>query len=152
MATDGDGVTDPVRDEVAGRTEEAARAWQALGAPYDSAWALLGSDREEHLAAALQAFEALGAVVPARLTRRRIRALGLTAPAGPRRSTRAHPAGLTAREQEILACLAEGMRNREIAARLFIGERTVATHVSSLMRKLELPSRTAAAAWFHAQA
>jgi DNA-binding CsgD family transcriptional regulator len=52
---------------------------------------------------------------------------------------------LTPREREILALLAEGHSNKEIARRLVISERTARTHVSSILRKLELPSRTQAA-------
>jgi DNA-binding NarL/FixJ family response regulator len=57
------------------------------------------------------------------------------------------PGGLTAREREVLAEVARGQSNRAIAAELVIGERTVATHVSSILTKLGLPSRTAAAAY-----
>jgi DNA-binding CsgD family transcriptional regulator len=52
---------------------------------------------------------------------------------------------LTGREREVLALLAEGHPNQEIADRLFISERTARTHVSNILRKLELPSRTHAA-------
>jgi DNA-binding CsgD family transcriptional regulator len=52
---------------------------------------------------------------------------------------------LTRREREILALVAQGHPNRAIAERLFISERTTRTHVSNILRKLELPSRTQAA-------
>jgi DNA-binding CsgD family transcriptional regulator len=52
---------------------------------------------------------------------------------------------LTKREREILALVAEGCANKEIARRLVISERTARTHVSSILRKLDLPSRTQAA-------
>jgi DNA-binding CsgD family transcriptional regulator len=52
---------------------------------------------------------------------------------------------LTAREREILALVAEGNTNKQIARLLVISERTARTHVSSILRKLDLPSRTQAA-------
>ncbi len=66
-------------------------------------------------------------------------------PRGPRPATRAAPAGLTAREQQVLALLAEGLPDREIFRRLFISERTVHHHVSAVLSKIGVPSRTAAA-------
>ena len=51
---------------------------------------------------------------------------------------------LTTREREILDLVAEGMSNREIAARLCLSEATVKTHVSRILQKLDLPDRTKA--------
>ena len=72
--------------------------------------------------------------------------LGVRAiPRGPRPATRTAPAGLTAREQEVLALLTEGLPDREISERLFISERTVHHHVSAVLSKIGVSSRTAAA-------
>jgi DNA-binding CsgD family transcriptional regulator len=52
---------------------------------------------------------------------------------------------LTAREGEVLALVGQGYANKDIARTLFISERTARTHVSNILRKLELSSRTQAA-------
>lgn len=54
-------------------------------------------------------------------------------------------ARLSAREREVLAVLAEGATNNELAERLFISERTVNRHLSNIFAKLEVGNRTAAA-------
>jgi DNA-binding NarL/FixJ family response regulator len=53
--------------------------------------------------------------------------------------------GLSPREQEVLVIVAEGRTDREIAARLFISERTVHVHVRRILAKLGVASRTEAA-------
>lgn len=54
------------------------------------------------------------------------------------------PDALTQRETEVLRLLAEGQSNKEIASNLSIGEKTVKTHVSSILAKLDVQSRTQA--------
>lgn len=61
----------------------------------------------------------------------------------------AQSGGLTARELEVLRQVARGKSNRAVASALFISEKTVATHVSSILRKLDVPSRAAATAYAH---
>ncbi len=53
---------------------------------------------------------------------------------------------MTPREREVLRLLAEGLTNRQIASRLVVSEHTVHRHVTNILRKLDVPSRTAAAA------
>ncbi|REE94963.1 helix-turn-helix transcriptional regulator [Thermomonospora umbrina] len=55
-------------------------------------------------------------------------------------------AGLTGREREVLALVAQGLGNREIAARLYISPKTASVHVSNILAKLGVASRTQAAA------
>ncbi|MGB9753844.1 MAG: DNA-binding response regulator [Roseiflexus castenholzii] len=55
------------------------------------------------------------------------------------------PEKLTERETDVLRLLALGRANKEIARELNIGEKTVKTHVSAILRKLDVPSRTQAA-------
>lgn len=65
-----------------------------------------------------------------------------------RRGTATSPKDLlTEREREILALVAQGKANKEIAAELVISERTARTHVSNILSKLDLTSRTQAALW-----
>jgi DNA-binding CsgD family transcriptional regulator len=54
---------------------------------------------------------------------------------------------LTARERDVLACIADGMSNQQVASHLGISIRTVGVHVSSLLRKTRSRSRTDAARW-----
>lgn len=55
--------------------------------------------------------------------------------------------GLTAREREVAALIARGGSNREIAAALFVSERTVGAHVSNILAKLDFSSRSQIAVW-----
>ena len=57
--------------------------------------------------------------------------------------------GLTPRELQVLALLAEGATNREIGAQLFMAEKTASVHVSRILSKLDVRSRTEAAAVAH---
>jgi DNA-binding CsgD family transcriptional regulator len=67
-------------------------------------------------------------------------------PAGPR-ATAAYPAGMTRREAEVLGLLAAGRSNKEIAAQLFLSERTVERHITTVYRKIGTRRRTEAMAF-----
>jgi DNA-binding NarL/FixJ family response regulator len=78
---------------------------------------------------------------------RRLRERGVRdLPRGPRASTLQNQSKLTSREVEILTLVAEGLGDAEIAARLFLSKKTVAHHVSAILRKLGVKTRTQAAA------
>lgn len=59
--------------------------------------------------------------------------------------------GLTPREEEVLACISEGVRDREVASRLGISFHTVRTHLHAIYRKLGVETRSAAAVWYVSQ-
>jgi non-specific serine/threonine protein kinase len=65
----------------------------------------------------------------------------------PEQSSSEQPAALTRREEEVAALVARGLTNRQIASDLHLSERTVENHVSKILRKLDLTSRTEIAAW-----
>jgi DNA-binding NarL/FixJ family response regulator len=125
---------------------EAARAWHALGVPYQEADALADSTDEVDQRRAWAIFDSLGASGRAGEIARRLRASG--ARDVPRRlqtTSRANPGGLTDRQLEIAALIAEHLTNQEIAERLFLSPRTVDHHVSAILAKLSVANRRHAA-------
>ncbi|HEY1273452.1 MAG TPA: AAA family ATPase [Thermoleophilaceae bacterium] len=140
-------VAEPYAAELAGDHARAAELWDALGCPYDAAIALAAGDEDEHLREALDRLQPLGARPAAAIVGRRLRERGIRGvPRGPRTSTRQNPAGLTAREVQVLELVAEGLRNADVAERLFLSERTVGHHVSAVLRKLGVSTRGEATA------
>ena len=125
----------------------AAECWARLGDPYERALELAESGEVGPTVEALHTLDDLGAAAAARHVRRRLRALGMTRV--PRRraaSTRANPAGLTDRQLDVHALLAEGLTNAEIADRLVLSVRTVDSHVAAILDKLGVRTRREAAA------
>jgi DNA-binding NarL/FixJ family response regulator len=72
---------------------------------------------------------------------------GLQLDPGVARQATSPPTELTSREIEVLRLVGSGSANKEIARKLGISERTARTHVSKILRKLDLSSRTQAALW-----
>jgi DNA-binding CsgD family transcriptional regulator/tetratricopeptide (TPR) repeat protein len=123
----------------------AADAFGEAGWTYDRALMLSLLDDEEALAEALAVARGLGAEPLARRVAGRLRELGLRVPPGPRDATRSNPAGLTARQLEVLSLLGEGLTNAEIAARLVVSPRTAEHHVAAVLAKLGATTRREAA-------
>jgi DNA-binding CsgD family transcriptional regulator len=131
---------------LAGDHRAAAGEWRDLGCPLWSAYALAFSPRLQDVQECLEILDGLGVTAVRHAVLRDRHARGLVVPRGPRAPRRDSPAGLTARETEVLQLLAEGLSYAEVAGRLFLSEKTVGHHVSAVLRKLGEPTRSRAVA------
>jgi DNA-binding CsgD family transcriptional regulator/tetratricopeptide (TPR) repeat protein len=137
-------IAEPYALQIAGNWRAAADAWKEIGCPYEQAVALSHGD-EAAQREALAIFKTLGAEPAAERLRQQFRATGVRGiPRGPRQTTSENPAGLTARQMEVLSLLSEGCINAEIAERLFISAKTVDHHVSAILAKLDARTRSEA--------
>jgi DNA-binding CsgD family transcriptional regulator len=129
--------------------ERAVEQHEAVGDPYGRARALLalGSARRrlrqksaarDAIDAAIAGFEDLGAELWVQKARAELGRIG----------GRTREVGLTAAERRVAALVAQGRTNREVAAALFLGERTVASHLTHIYAKLGIRSRTELARQF----
>lgn len=171
----GAGSADP--PDPAGAWAEAAERWAALGQPYPSAYArfreaealLARQARSARAGAALRAAHEVALRLGAEPFRREVEALAGRArltlavppvpgssgadpsePEGPAATKRTGPLGaLTARELDVLTLMVDGRTNKEIAAALFISEKTASVHVSHILAKLGVRSRVQAVAVAH---
>jgi DNA-binding CsgD family transcriptional regulator len=147
--------------------QEAVAAWDSMGRPYQAAtahWRLAEAlvadgDREravEPATAALTEAERLGAAwlageVESLAARARLR-LGDSGEAADDADAvdgDGDPFGLTPRERQVLALVAAGATNREIGRQLYMAEKTASVHVSRILAKLDVRSRTEAAGVAH---
>ena len=147
----------------------AADAWRAVSRPYPAALAQLrraealvaAGDREAAAAQLVEVLatagelgapwlraEAEGLAGRARLALPTLAAAPADAPAEDGNGD-ADPFGLTPRERQVIALVANGATNREIGATLYMAEKTASVHVSRILAKLDVRSRTEAAAVAH---
>jgi DNA-binding CsgD family transcriptional regulator/tetratricopeptide (TPR) repeat protein len=136
----------PFAVQARGDWKRAAELWRASGCPYHEASALAESPHESDLLAALAILDRIEALPLARRVRARLREDGARSiPRGPSILTRGNPAGLTARQVEVLRLVADGLTNAGIADRLVLSVRTVDTHVAAVLAKLGVATRAEAA-------
>ncbi len=147
----------------------AAKAWERLGEPYPTAYArwreaealLLGGVVREQVEPSLRAAHATARELGAAPLRAEIEALArrgrlnlrtdpaTTPPPAPQPPSPLDRLGLTAREQEVLALVALGRTNAQIAETLFISPKTATVHVSNILGKLGVRGRVEAATIAH---
>ncbi|MGR2752702.1 ATP-binding protein [Agromyces arachidis] len=140
----------PFALQARGDWRRAAARWHELACPYHEAQALAESPDDDDLVDALAILDRIGAVPLARLVRAELRERGAAhIPRGPSSGTRRNPDGLTDRQAAVLALLAEGLTNAEIAERLVVSVRTVDSHVAAILAKLGVGSRQEAAHLAH---
>jgi DNA-binding NarL/FixJ family response regulator len=148
------------------RWDDAARTWHALGQPYEEAQSLVAAAAahaaEGNRAAANTALQAAAEIAAelgaapltdaaehlARRARLSIARISAETP-NPHGGHRSGRFGLTPRGLEVLGLVAKGMSNRQLAAELFISTNTAGVHVSRILTKLGVATRTEAAAFAH---
>ena len=137
-------------DDAAALLEQAVAAHEQLGDPFGRARALLGlgvvrrrqrqsGAARSTLEDAVLAFTELGAPLWTERARAELSRIG----------GRTREPGLTAAERRVAALVAQGRTNREVAAALFLGERTVETHLTHVYAKLNVRSRAELARLYH---
>jgi DNA-binding CsgD family transcriptional regulator len=152
-----DGPGDPAR------WSAAVQAWDDLSYPWPASYArwrlaeamlATGMPQAEVRPVAFAAYETAGAIGARRLANdiaASIDRAGAAETANTRAalSEQSDGLGLTVREREVIALLAEGLSNRDIAQALYISVKTASVHVSNILSKLGLANRTQAAAAAH---
>lgn len=126
------------------KAKMAAAVWEKSGNPYVQALVLFeGNDDDKRKA--IRIVHELGAVAVCEKMKFEMRVSGIKSiPRGIRKTTQSNPALLTNRELDVLLLMKNGMKNKEIADRLFISSKTVDHHISSILFKLSVNSRVKA--------
>lgn len=136
----------PAGLELEGRVEDSVRMWRQRGYPVETA-IVEAMMPEADLGAVFAELGGLGAEGVIRGLRRELQRRGVRRiPRGNRPATKNNPAGLTARQAEVLALIVSGYSNAAIAKELFISEKTAGHHVAAVLAKLHASSRLQAAA------
>ena len=129
-----------------GKIKSAVEFWETKGCPYEKAFALFAGN-EEDMKNALLIFQQIGANAVYEKIKMEMRASGIKKiPRGLRESTKTNPAQLTNRELDVLHLLQKGIQNKEIAGTLFISPKTADHHISNILFKLDVNSRSKAVA------
>jgi len=139
----------PRAAELHGDPSAAASEWLQMGLPYEAALALAqvrGPDAGPALARAVAMFEDLEARPAAALARKLAQRMGVAgelpkARRGPYAAARRHPLGLTQNEQQVLALIAQGLSNKEVARRLSRSPRTIEHQFSAVLGKFNAANR-----------
>jgi DNA-binding NarL/FixJ family response regulator len=114
--------------------------------PYLNALRMSRGDDDQQKQALMMLLE-LGAEASVAKIEGHLRERGITQiPRGPRTSTRENVAGLTKRQMEVLGLLATGLQNKEIADQLFLSAKTIDHHISDILSKLDVNTRSKAVA------
>jgi DNA-binding CsgD family transcriptional regulator/tetratricopeptide (TPR) repeat protein len=134
----------PFRFEYQGNWEAAIEKWNESGCVYEYALALFqGNEEQQRLS--LKILNILSASATYAMFKSKLKSQGVRRiPRGPRESTKTNPAQLTNRQINVLTLLQEGLQNNEIADRLFVSPKTVEHHISAILSKLEVNSRSKA--------
>jgi DNA-binding CsgD family transcriptional regulator len=140
-------------DELVGRWQEAVLAFQQLGHVYETARSrarlaavLQASGHAVEAAREISQAHEVASHLGSRPLLTELQTLGLPVRPSPASSTARRDMPLTPRESEVLALVAQGRSNREIALHLFISAKTASVHVSNILAKLDASGRTEAVA------
>ena len=133
-------VAKPFALQIAGDWRSAAQEWERLGCPYEQAISLADGDAAAQLMA-LEIFQHLEARPAISFIQQKLRTIGA------QQLEKEKFGGLTVREREVAALIAQGKSNREIAEAMTVGVKTIETYVTRILNKLNFESRVQIATW-----